>query len=101
MSAFLCPYCGRPMVPKRPGDWHRPDAATRDHILPKALGGMRGTDNTRICCQRCNELRGALGHCAGALACFLSVLPEPSTTSVRRAGRVWAASDPMFARLPQ
>lgn len=101
MSAFCCPYCGRAMVPKRPGDWHRPDAATRDHILPKALGGTLATGNVRVCCQRCNELRGALGHCAGALACFLAVLPDPSTTSVRRAGRAWAGSGPIFARLPK
>lgn len=101
MSAFACVYCGRSMVPKLPGDWHRPDAATRDHVLPRERGGTRATDNIRICCQRCNELRGALDGCTGALACFLAVLPEPSTTSVRRTGRAWAAGNALFMGLPQ
>lgn len=79
MSAFGCPYCGVPMVRHCPASWNRSHVAIRDMILPKSRGGTLATGNIRICCQRCRELRGALGHCAGALACLLAVLPEPST----------------------
>lgn len=85
----------------------KPDAASRDHILPRewgrpVQGGPGRTNNIRICCRRCNELRGALGHCTGALLLFLSMLPpELSKTSVRRMGKSWAASNPLFAGLPR
>ena len=98
---FTCCYCARAMCAKRPGDYHRPDAATRDHILPKALGGTLAADNVRICCQRCNELRAKLGDCTGAILCFLACMPEPSTTSLKRVARVWRSTSPLFEGLPR
>ena len=89
MTGNPCCYCRQPMHPKRPGDYHRMDAATRDHILPKVRGGTLAAENVRVCCQRCNELRGLLGYSTVALLCFLSCLPEPSTTSVKRLLKTW------------
>lgn len=101
-----CCYCGRPFRPLRATGRAgcKPDAASRDHILPKSRGGApryMDVSNIRICCRRCNELRGGMGHCTGALLIFLGLLPEPTADSVRTLGRVWAASSPLFARLPQ
>lgn len=58
-----CPYCGL-----------FAEKLTRDHIIPRAWGGTNRIhydvpiSNIRMCCQPCNSLRGAVGHCVGAMA---------------------------------
>lgn len=71
--ATNCPYCRRPMIKSkgRPNETHR--FATRDHIMPQEWGGDNAKDNIRPCCQKCNQLRAACGHCVGAMACVLTV----------------------------
>lgn len=107
-SRDVCCYCGTAFRPLRASGRAgcEPDAASRDHILPRERGraGQAGpgrTNNIRICCRRCNELRGGMRHCTGALLIFLGLLPETSADSVRQLGRVWAASSPVFAGLPR
>jgi hypothetical protein len=75
-----CPYCGRLMQ----GHRHGP---TRDRVMPGAWGGTYRADNIRVCCRRCNELRGACGHCVGALACVLSVYRREGIEAHRLAAR--------------
>lgn len=75
---MACPYCGNIMIPPRrcglrPGRVPPSNMRTRDHIRPRAWGGADAADNRRYCCQRCNQLRAALGHCIGALACVIAV----------------------------
>lgn len=103
MSASPCCYCGRMMSAARPKPRNLPrmSLATRDHVLPRVRGGTFAADNIRICCWRCNELRGALGHCTGALACFLACLPKLKTPEIQELARVWRASSPLFAKLPK
>jgi len=42
----ICHYCGD-------------RATTRDHIVPKILGGTNGLFNLVPCCTRCNRRKGA------------------------------------------
>lgn len=44
-------------------DLHRhPDAATFDHVTPKALGGTGKQDNLMLAHKRCNSRRGHNGE---------------------------------------
>jgi hypothetical protein len=61
-----CFYCGG--VPTR---------GLGDHILPKAWGGSRRSENMRTCCLRCNALRALCGHCPGAMLCVWAVAGRP------------------------
>ena len=43
-------------------DWEisqMPNSAEVDHIIPHAQGGSSHIDNTRICCRKCNQSKGA------------------------------------------
>lgn len=103
VSRLRCCYCHLKMRVPVVGGNRFPFRPTRDHILPRARGGTLDgeTSNIRICCQRCNELRGALGHCTGALACFIATIPPRMRwRDVRQAGRAWRASSTLFNRLP-
>jgi 5-methylcytosine-specific restriction endonuclease McrA len=44
----MCCYCG--IFLKR-------SEATRDHVIPKALGGKMTMDNVVICCHLCNMIK--------------------------------------------
>lgn len=74
-----CPYCGvemrRPRQRVRQLKSYRPpeNCPTNDHILPKARGGQDVAENYRRVCLSCNRMRGAVGHCIGALACVRAV----------------------------
>src|SRR5579859_4677416 len=72
-SAGRCPYCGHQMT--FPGRDGRMGVRTRsvDHIMPREWGGDNTSENRRIVCRTCNELRAAAGHCLGALACARAV----------------------------
>ena len=48
-----CHYCKRQLT--APNDRAR-TAATRDHVIPKHMGGKR----TVACCRQCNSLKGPL-----------------------------------------
>jgi len=72
-----CPYCEGDMIlirsKKKRSKRLPPNAMTRDHILQKSMGGTMVPENIRVCCRACNELRGAIGHCIGALAAVHTV----------------------------
>lgn len=84
----LCPYC-RLFV----------DRLTRDHIIPRAWGGTdrlwwdRSISNVRMCCERCNSLRGELGHCVGAMAAIRTI-PTPHRHTAARETRAIAKTIP-------
>jgi 5-methylcytosine-specific restriction endonuclease McrA len=53
----LCFHCGRPMpdpLTQRERHRKRPDAATIDHVLPRATGGMAAWPNEVAACRACN-----------------------------------------------
>lgn len=41
----------------------RPDAPSRDHIIPLSRGGLDEVSNIEIICQRCNGEKGSLTKC--------------------------------------
>lgn len=49
--AYVCHYCRRALTAAAKGG---STAATRDHVVPKALGGT----TTVLCCRACNEIKG-------------------------------------------
>lgn len=53
MASRACHYCKRQLT--APSDRAR-TAATRDHIVPRHMGGRR----TVPCCRQCNNLKGPL-----------------------------------------
>lgn len=48
---FRCAYC-RVLVPEM--------QITADHDLPVALGGTATIENLKLCCERCNRVKGTL-----------------------------------------
>lgn len=59
----ICYLCGKPC------DWHDctrgggafiagPSYPTVDHVVPLSRGGLHVWANVRLCCKRCNELKG-------------------------------------------
>lgn len=70
-----CPHCGVPM--RRRFAEGCDAAATVDHLLPACRGGGNVRENLRIVCRLCNETRGALGHCVGAMACARAAMNSP------------------------
>lgn len=59
-----CWFCKR-IIPKH--------LVSRDHIVPKALGGVRAKWNTRWACKPCNE---AKGHTQDPLATRTLIRPR-------------------------
>lgn len=82
----LCPHCG--CVMQRQTAISKPRRLSRDHILPVEWGGDNtwGDENAprnyRWCCQECNNLRGSIGHCVGALACVIAVARTSRQTTL-------------------
>jgi hypothetical protein len=95
-GARRCPYCGRAIRGWETGA-HNEWAATRDHIFPKAWGGANTADNIRIVCNACNVLRGAAGHCLGALACVRAVAGAGYRSEIAIL-RAWALPRPRDPR---
>lgn len=60
----LCPYCKTMMMPTKRGPQSL-RRMTSDHIFPRQWGGTNESENIRSCCQACNSLRAAVGHCVG------------------------------------
>jgi len=52
-KAIRCPYCRRVFITVF--------TCVIDHKQPASRGGALGTDNLCACCQKCNDLKGALG----------------------------------------
>jgi 5-methylcytosine-specific restriction endonuclease McrA len=54
-----CAYCGVPLSlrPIPPGQPPRPDAATLDHRVPRALGGGTRWENLVLACRGCNQAK--------------------------------------------
>lgn len=56
----LCFHCGHPMtdpLTQRERHRKRPDAATIDHVLPRALGGREAWYNEVAACRACNAAK--------------------------------------------
>lgn len=56
----LCFHCGHPMpdpLSQRPRHRKRPDAATIEHVLPRALGGVESWVNEVAACRACNAAK--------------------------------------------
>lgn len=43
---------------RRPDPWHQVVLMTRDHIIPKSMGGVDDVENLRPACEICNGQRG-------------------------------------------
>jgi len=65
-----CPLCGCRLTPSR---------RTKDHLIPKALGGDGGYLNTWYVCKPCNNAKGDRLPNAREILAFCSVkhLPRP------------------------
>jgi HNH endonuclease len=48
VSEYACHYCGR-------GEGSR----TKDHKVPKLLGGSGQVENLVLCCKMCNSIKGS------------------------------------------
>lgn len=59
-----CYYCGKVMTrhPWVKGVVENFDQRTKDHIVPKILGGKGKHNNTVICCFQCNVEKGMLSQ---------------------------------------
>lgn len=68
----LCYWCGRPTY-KGTRRNQRGDMATRDHLVPKAMGGSDGL--TVLSCRDCNTRRGT----------DMTWLPFPQVSEAQRA----------------
>lgn len=42
----------------RCGEWFPIEQTTRDHVVPKSMGGGNGFHNLKLCCRPCNESKG-------------------------------------------
>jgi len=49
-----CVYCSKE-VHRGDGENHGPDVATRDHIIPRHMGGPDIEANYTLACYRCNQ----------------------------------------------
>ena len=54
ITAKRCIWCGR--KPNR-RNW-KPNARTREHIMPKSKGGSNSLRNMGLACKECNQRRG-------------------------------------------
>lgn len=84
---YPCPYCGRLMKRRIKGKPVRRETETRDHIVPRCMGGSDAGENLRAVCYECNQLRALAGHCIGALACARARASR--TTRLRKVLRKW------------
>lgn len=75
-----------------------PKARTRDHILPRNLGGLfvmyGDVNNQVIMCAECNQWRGTCGHCWGVVACIDAVVLDGEMTR-RQVYRKWKMGVPV------
>lgn len=55
VSDEKCPYCDRVMDVTGAQLW---STRTKDHIVPKVLGGDNHPLNVTFCCRHCNQLKG-------------------------------------------
>lgn len=63
LGGETCHWCGVILLPTGTinGDGHsHPQAGTRDHIIPRSLGGRNHRENLVLSCYRCNTTRGIL-----------------------------------------
>lgn len=64
-----CHYCGDEMSSAH---WGLPDSATKEHIVPKSIGGAGHLTNIVIVCKKCNEKRGDGPSPCGCRKCTLA-----------------------------
>jgi len=62
-----------------------PDAATIEHLCPRARGGEWVIDNLALAHGHCNGARSAAGDCVAALVCAVDVLgPDASIGEIAK-----------------
>lgn len=54
-----CHYCKR-LTDRVGEDGNSPNAPTREHIVPRSLGGCNDMENYVLACRKCNESRGTI-----------------------------------------
>lgn len=59
------------------------------------------SDNLRMCCQECNGLREAVGHCIGAMACVRTVARATACSDLHVARRWGLLAIASFIRAPR
>lgn len=53
-----CAYCGKQML-LHPHDSNNPQAATKDHVIPRSRGGVSDVWNEVASCRSCNGAKGS------------------------------------------
>lgn len=56
IEGLPCPYCDEPMDTSGAQNW---STRTKDHLVPKLLGGDNHPLNLVYCCKLCNHLKGS------------------------------------------
>lgn len=74
-DGITCHYCGVVCVKNKLDqnghmtENYNPRMATKDHVVPKSMGGLGKLENFVLACRECNEHRGDQLHYCGCLFC--------------------------------
>lgn len=83
-----CFYCMRPMLESKQTMTReeRDQCATRDHVIPRDVGGSNDAYNIVICCARCNNLKAETPYEAflGFAKAVLRKYPYAETMHLRK-----------------
>ena len=64
-----CHYCNRRTVRGGEKGQNKGNLATRDHVVPKYMGGPNSLENYVLACHKCNSERGNQLHYCDCLFC--------------------------------
>lgn len=53
-----CCYCREKLTRLKEGGDRNEFVATYEHVIPRSKNGDNSKENLKLCCQRCNNLRG-------------------------------------------
>lgn len=88
-----CYYCGEPFAPWRNG--FSPRVPTREHRLPRSLGGGDGKKNVVLACWACNNEKGNMKEYEFKV--YLSATAGiPDREGRRAAWEKWKVREGMF-----
>ena len=96
LGGMHCAYCRQPVHIPLDASGHIPNAATLDHIIPKAKGGTNAFENYALACARCNHMKADRD-----LAEFLAnPHAHKKPTSKRGKAKAAAKKRPVYKFLP-
>ena len=81
-----CHYCHRDTVKSRPGKQRPQNEYTRDHVVPRVLGGRH---DTVPCCLRCNSVKSDGSY--DEFVTFAATLLRGRKVDPREAAIMWRA----------